>query len=95
MLQNFIPGFKTYLGIALTAGAQILTAMGFGAEGVNDLATGTAADADSVLGGLDAIITSVMTWGGLALAAYGRFVARVETVFDTDIDGDGNIGQPK
>lgn len=95
MLSNFIPGFKTYLGIALSAVGQTLKAMGYGTEAVDEAVNGAGADATSILDNLDVIVTNVMAWGGLVLAAYGRFVARVETLFNVDFDGDGNIGGPK
>lgn len=57
-------GYKTLIGIVLTAIGQILKMAGFDA-GVAD---GAVADFTS-------IVDEAFTWGGMALALYGRVVA--------------------
>lgn len=59
-----LAGYKTLIGIVLTAIGQVLKMTGF------DVGV-----ADSAVIEWTAIVEEVLTWGGMALALYGRIVA--------------------
>lgn len=59
-----LDGWKTVLGLVITAGAQVCAALGHPLGNVDDL-----------VNGVNVAFTSVLSAVGIILATYGRFAA--------------------